>query len=186
MEARLFLAWVLAVVGGLVLASSTAMLVFPQGTRAALRAFPRCRPAGWILAAAAVGWVTWIVRNAELGRFAFLSPYVPLAGILLFVAVVWGLDKLLPARALGGLLLLVADPLLDGIRWSGGAWNVVVTLMIYLWIALGAYWMLYPWGFRKLVERLPEAPSWFRALALLRALAGVILCIGAGWIFMHA
>ena len=161
------------------LAGGLLMLLAPDASRRALTAYPRSRAAAWILTAVCVAWVVLIMRGASLGRFDILKPYLPLAGLATFAAVVWGLDELLAVRALGGLLLLLGDPILDGVRWAGGFWPIAAALLAYALVITGAVWMLWPWTFRKTHERLAKTPLRWRIWSALWIALGLSLAIGA-------
>jgi hypothetical protein len=120
-----FLAWTLVGLGVLGLVAGLGMRWFPSALRRGWTAFPRSRAPGWILAAVGVFWVAWVVQHAALGRFEVLKPFIPFAAVGRFGAIVYFLDELLAPRALGGLLLLVANPVLNGVRWADSAWRIV-------------------------------------------------------------
>lgn len=152
------------------------MLYDSAAAQRALAAFPRSRPAAWILTAIDLAWVVLIMRGASLGRFDILKPYLPLAGVATFAAIVWGLDELLAVRALGGLLLLLGDPILDAVRWTGGAWPIAAAVLAYILVIVGAVWVLWPWTFRKTHERLTKTPlRWHLWTAFWFALAVAFL-----------
>ena len=155
------------------------MLLAPAATQRALAAFPRFRPAAWILTALDLAWVVLIMRGASLGPFDILKPYLPLVGIAVFAAVAWGLDELLSVRALGGLLLLLGDPILDAVRWTGGAWPIALAILAYILVIVGAVWILWPWTFRKTRERLTKTPLRWRIWSALWIALGLAHAIGA-------
>jgi predicted PurR-regulated permease PerM len=64
------------------------------------------------------------------------------------------MDELLSPRALGGLFLLAAGPVLDAARWHPSDARLVITLIAYFWIGLGLLLLLSPWWFRRLVPRI--------------------------------
>lgn len=155
------------------------MLLAPAAARRALAAFPRSRAAAWILTALDLAWVVLIMRGASLGRFDILKPYLPLAGVATFAAIVWGLDELLAVRALGGLLLLLGDPILDAVRWTGGAWPIAAAVLAYILVIVGAVWVLWPWTFRKTHERLTKTSLRWRLWSALWIALGLALATGA-------
>lgn len=156
------------------------LLVFPARVRAGLQAFPRSKWPGWALTAAGLFWVAWVVQHAALGRFESLKPLVPFAGVLVFGAMVWLMDELLAPRALGGLLLLLANPVLNAVRWADSAWRFVPAVIAYAWVIAGCAFMLYPWLFRRWTARFIENPGWLRLAGRGKLLAGAILA-AAGW-----
>lgn len=169
----------LAISAAVALALGLPMLLAPAATQRVLAAFPRSRAAAWILTALDLAWVVLIMRGASLGRFDILKPYLPLAGVATFAAIVWGLDELLAVRALGGLLLLLGDPILDTVRWTGGAWPIALAILAYILVIVGAIWVLWPWTFRKTHERLTKTPLRWRLWSALWIALGLAHAIGA-------
>ena len=154
------------------------MLLAPAATQRALAAFPRFRYAAWILTAIDITWVVLIMRGASLGPFDILKPYLPLIGALVCAAIAWGLYELLAVRALGGLLLL-GDPILDTVRWTGGAWPIALAILAYILVIVGAFWVLWPWTFRKTHERQTKTPLRWRLWSTLWIALGLAHAIGA-------
>lgn len=126
-----------------------ALLARRDAVCAGLASFPRNRPAGWILSAAALFWVAWIVYHARLGSFDAWKPWIWLAGPVTFVAVVVFVDELLAPRALGGLLLLAANPMLQAARTGDSSWSAAFSAFTYVLIVAGIAWMLGPYRFRR-------------------------------------
>lgn len=155
------------------------MLLAPAATQRALAAFPRSRSAAWILTALDLAWVVLIMRGASLGPFDILKPYLPLIGLAAYAAILWGIGELLAVRALGGLLLLLGDPILDAVRWTGGAWPIAVAILAYILVIIGAIWVLWPWTFRKTHERLTKTPLRWRLWSALLIALGLAHAIGA-------
>lgn len=180
-DANHFLGQVLVLLGGLGLVAGAAGLRFPSALRTGLLAFPRSKWPGWILTAICLFWISWVMSHAALGRFEPLKPLIPVFAVLAFGAIVWLLDELLSPRALGGLLLLVANPLLNGVRWADSAWRFVPALIAYAWVVAGCALMLHPWLFRKLAERWLRSDRAVRLAGWGKALAGaVLLAAGLG------
>ncbi len=176
-----FLGGFLSLMGVLGVLAGLAILRFPSAVRAGLSAFPRSKWPGWVLTAICVFWISWVIEHAALGRFETVKPLVPLAAILLFGAVVYFLDELLSPRALGGLLLLIANPVLGGVRWMDSTWRFVPVLIAYAWEIAGCALMLNPWLFRKISERLTASDSRLRAAGWGKLLGGLVLLAAGLW-----
>src|SRR5579862_1316440 len=101
------------VVGAALVLLHLVVLLHAKEAKGWLRAFPRSKTMGMILLVLATGWAFWLVATMDLGEFSNMRPIlkivVPVAGFLCFQYV----DDFLPVRALGMLLLLLADPLLE-------------------------------------------------------------------------
>ncbi len=115
------------------------------------------------------------------GRFEALKPLIPVLAVLVFAAIVWFLDELLSPRALGGLLLLVANPVLNGVRWSDSAWRFVPALMAYAWVIAGCALMLHPWLFRQMTERFLKSDGTVRWAGWGKLVAGAVLLAAGLW-----
>ena len=179
-DPNLFLGSLLILLGALGVVAGLVALRFPVALRAGLAAFPRSKWPGWILAAVCVFWVAWVIRHAALGRFEVVKPLIPVLAVVGFGAIVWFLDELLAPRALGGLLLLLANPVLNAVRWADSAWRFVPAVIAYAWVIAGCAFMLYPWLFRRWTARFIENPGWLRLAGRGKLLAGAILA-AAGW-----
>lgn len=180
-DATHFLGVALAALGGLGILAGLVAVRFPAAVRTGLAAFPRAKVPGWILTVVGVCWVAWVVHHAALGRFEGLKPLIPVVAVLLVGAMVTFLDELLAPRALGGLLLLVANPILNGVRWADSAWRFVPVLIAYAWVVAGCALMLHPWLFRKWAERFSQTDGALRAAGWGKALAGTVLLVAGLW-----
>ncbi len=180
-DSRMLLGVILLVVGGLGLLAGLVTVAVPRSVKTALAAFPRSRWMGWVLTLVCVVWVAWVVQHAALGRFEGLKPMVPVAAVVLLGAVVFFLDELLAPRALGGLLMLVANPVLMGVRWVDSPWRFVAVLLAYSWVVAGCGLMLYPWLFRKAAERFARTDGRLRGWGWAKATAGVVLLAAGAW-----
>ena len=130
-------------VGGISLAA-------PARVRTGLAAFPRSIWPGRILAAIDLAWAAYELSLMHLGMFdAWKVHLFWLTPVAIALCVVY-LDELLSPRALGGLLLLAAGPVLNAARWHPSDWRLIVTVIAYLWILLGLVFLLSPWWFRRI------------------------------------
>jgi hypothetical protein len=135
--------------GGILVVLHLPALFLPGPFRRMVAAFPRHDWSGWILTAVALTWTTLIVLNAPLGRFEHLKPALYIVAPTAFVLVVVFLDDLLAPRALGGLLLLAANPVLNIARWHESNLRLVVTVVVYILVIAGMALILSPWRFRQ-------------------------------------
>lgn len=149
----------------------------PGAFRRALGAFPRSWLPAWILTAFDLTWVCWVILHAELGRFEFLKPAVYFAGPISFFLIVIFMDELLAPRALGGLLLLIANPVLNAARWHDSPWRLVMTVLAYVWVVAGITLVLSPFRFRKVAAWMTATDARCRGLCLARAVAGAAILV---------
>jgi hypothetical protein len=161
-------------IGLLALAGGTVSLLAPARIRAGLAAFPRSVWPGRVLAAIDLVWAAYELSLMHLGMFdawkVHLYWLTPVAIVLCAVY----LDELLSPRALGGLLLLAAGPVLDIARWHPSQWRLVITVIAYLWILFGLVFLLSPWWFRRISLWLTgRGDKAVRFAGLLKALFGI-------------
>ena len=156
-------------------------LLFPGFFRRAAVAFPRNDWSGWILTAVSLTWATVIVLNAPLGRFEAFKPALYVVAPVTFLLMVFLLDDLLAPRALGGFLLLVANPILNVTRWHDSPLRLVVTTVTYLFIIAGMTLVLSPYRFRQFMGLWVQNPGSCRVGgALMVLLGGVLVLLGVG------
>ncbi len=176
-----FLGLLLALLGALGLVAGIVLLHFPSALRAGMTAFPRSKWPGWILTAICLFWISWVIQHAALGRFDEFKPLLPVLAVLVFVDMVWLMDELLAPRVLGGLLLLVSNPMLNGVRWADSSWRFVPVLIAYVWVVIGCALMLHPWLFRKGSERFLGSESAVRRAGWGKLAAGAVLLAAGLW-----
>lgn len=155
-------------------------LLIPGRAREWIRGFPRHRGAGWLLSAAGLAWAGWIVAHASLGRFEHLKPLLFVVVPVAIVVVPLCMGELLAARALGGMFLLAATPLLAVAQWRESAARLVVVVFAYALIVAGIGLVLSPFQFRKVMA------VWIRSDARCRALGGLGLLAAAALLVLAA
>ncbi|HPJ56130.1 MAG TPA: hypothetical protein PLK81_00595, partial [Kiritimatiellia bacterium] len=101
--------------------------------------------------------------------------------VALLASVVYFLDELLAPRSLGALLLLLANPLLLGVRWADSAWRIVPVLIAYAWVVIGCALMLHPWLFRRACRRLCATDAAVRRLGWVKGAGGAVLLAAGLW-----
>lgn len=140
------------VLGGFIMAVNLPAIFAPAFFRRVATNFPRNIPAAWILTAIDVAWVSWVICHASLGRFEPLKPLVYVGAPVSFLAMVFFMDELLAPRALGGLLLLLANPVLISARWLDTPWRLVMVVIAYIWVIAGITFVLSPFRLRQAAE----------------------------------
>lgn len=124
----------------------------PAVLRQGLIAFPRHRLAGQLLTLFNVVWVAVMVYHAPLGRFDAYKPGLFLLAPVAYFAVTRYLFELLAPRMLGGVMLLLASPILHSTRWQPTEWRLVMTVCVYIFIVWGMVLVLTPYRFRHGAE----------------------------------
>ena len=127
-------------------------LAQPTSAQAAARQFPRSRVAGFVLLTVAFFWSFWLLATMEMGEFSgFRKPllFILPVGFLLVLRFV---DEFLAARALGILVLLAAEPLLDAAFFRNESSRLFVTVFAYLLIVAGLIWVTMPYLLRDQIS----------------------------------
>ena len=143
-----------------------------------LKAFPRSKPAGMILLVGAAAWAFWLVATMDLGEFytmrGILMVVVPVACFLCMQYV----DDFLSVRALGMILLLLADPLLEAAFLRHEAGKLLLVVLAYAWIIIGMFWVGMPYLMRDQIAWLLKSDSRWKAACIggLAYGAAVIVC----------
>lgn len=147
--------------------------------RRALTRFPRHRIAGAVLAAVAIAWAAVLFRQSPLGWFEPYRHTIPYLAVIIYLLTVTLVYELLAPRALGGLLLLVAAPVLDAIRWEPTAWRLVLTVQAYLWVIAGMILVFSPFRFRRVCDRVCRSRRRQNLTGGLLALLGLLMILFA-------
>ena len=158
--------------GGLTLAAGLWQIVAPAQVRRMLEALPRHTPTAWALTAIDLLWVAWLLNETSLGRFDAWKPSLYFITPLSFFLLIRYLDELLAVRALGGLLLLLAHPVLQLIQWHPSPWRLVITTLAYLWVIIGIFLVMSPYLFRRVQRAVVPDDARGRFSALLKLVAG--------------
>lgn len=158
-----------------------ALVVTPGASRRALAAFPRHAWLGRILALVALAWSVRLAMDMPMG---FVEPYKRwfyVLGPVVYLLTVKFMDELLAARAFGGLLLLIGEPILAASREPGlAATRLVLVTLVYVWVVAGMALVLGPYWFRIGVERVLGTDARCRVAGAAGVLMGlVLLALGA-------
>ncbi len=144
-----------------------------------LKAFPRSKPAGIVLVVAASAWAFWLVATMDLGEFytmrTILMIVVPVACYLCMQYV----DDFLSVRALGMLLLLLADPLLEAAFLRPEASRLLLVVLAYAWILIGMFWVGMPYLMRDQIAWLLKSDGRWKAACIGGIAYGAAVLISA-------
>ena len=145
---------------GLTCAGLSAWMLSGASSFAAfVKAFPRNALAARIVTAIVVFWTARILKDFPLDKWEYLKAYIPVVAVLSFVMLIYFLDELLAARALGGLCQLIGVPVLDAIRWNDSPLRLVLTTGMYVLVVAGMILILSPYRFRHFFEWLYCKPG---------------------------
>jgi len=145
-------------------------LLWPAPLQRWLRKFPRSKTAGVLLLIVDSVWALLLVYTMDLGEFSHLRTI--LLGVIFASAILAFryVDEFLAVRALGILLLLVAEPLIEAAFLQPQEGRLLLVAFAYLLAILGMIWVGLPYVLRDQID-------WFRksrALWSAAALAGLV------------
>src|SRR5437667_9091746 len=138
--------------------------------------FPRSRVAGVILLTADLVWSFWLLATMEMGEFSSFRLPLLIALPIGYVLVLRFGDDFLAVRALGILCLLAAEPLLDAAFLRYETSRLLVTVLAYLLIVGGLFWVAVPYVLRDQINWSTRSVFRWRCLhAIAFIYGGVIL-----------
>ena len=114
--------------------------------------FPRSRVAGVSLLTADLVWSFWLLATMEMGEFSAFRRPLLIALPIGYVLVLRFVDEFLAVRALGILCLLAAEPLLDAAFLRYETSRLLVTVLAYLLIIAGLFWVTIPYLLRDQIN----------------------------------
>lgn len=159
-----------------------AALLKPDAILAGMRRFPRSKYPAWILTTVAFVWAALEINAMYLGAFDQYKPLLAFLTPALILLCIFFMDELLAPRALGGLLTLIAGPILDAIRFfpnpsAPTPWRFPITVVCYIWIAYGIWLICCPYRFRTTIEWWTRFDPRLRIAGTLKLLFGIALAI---------
>jgi hypothetical protein len=170
-------------IGGLAIAMAVVGLVKADLLRGVIRGLPRNRYAGWVLA----GLCCWLgAREALLMNMGGLNGYknfIFVLAPLVFIGSVTCLKELLAARALGGLLCLIAVPVTRVAVFSDRPYFQIISVVAYSWVVVGIIWLMAPWRFRQMHQGLLEHEGVYRFALAFKALVGAGFIALGLWVY---
>ena len=114
--------------------------------------FPRARVAAGVLLAAAAIWSFLLVRDIDLGEFSPLRN-VMLMAIAVGAVLAWMyVEEFLAVRALGMVLLLAAEPLLESAALRDEPSRLLLVVLAYAWVVAGLFFVGMPYLLRDLID----------------------------------
>jgi hypothetical protein len=171
------LATISSIVGVILIIMALPAVLIPISWRMLLERFPRNTTAAALLTAVDLTWIALIVFNAHLGRFEVYKPALYLVTPAAFFLLLKFLDELLAPRALGGFLLLAANPILNAARWHDSEARLVMTSLAYVFVIVGTILVLSPYRFRLWLLFWHANPTRARIGGLLGLALGVLVII---------
>jgi len=163
------------IAGAFLILISLPGLVKPDLISAAQR-FPRSHVAGIVLLSISLAWTFWLLATIQMGEFsAFRRPLLIALPIGYMLALRF-VEEFLAVRALGILCLLAAEPLLDAAFLRYETSRLLLTVLAYLLIIAGLFWVAIPYVLRDQINWSTRSVLRWRLLhAIALIYGGVIL-----------
>jgi hypothetical protein len=167
---------VMLFVGLALILSHLFALVKPTAVKETLRNFPRNKPAGVILTALLAAWFFWLVKVSDLGEMTNWRGVVlyltPISAVLAMLF----MQEFLAVRALGGLVLMAAEPLLEAAFLRDESSRLLLVSLTYVWIIAGMFWVGMPYTLRDQISWVTSTETKWRAAAFAGLAYGSLLC----------
>jgi hypothetical protein len=152
-------------------------LVHAEGVIRLARAFPRSRAAATVLLTLAAVWSFLLVRHIDLGEFSRLRN-VMLLGIVVGSVLSWlYVEEFLAVRALGILLLLAAEPVLESAVLRVEPSRILLVVLAYAWVVAGLFLVGMPYLLRDALNGLSSNLMLWRGACLAGLLYGGVLAL---------
>src|SRR5687767_7145017 len=135
-------------VGLLMVALHALALVRPRLVQNWLRDFPRSYKAGVALLTAASLWAFILTAKMDLGEFTKFRTTFLIAIAIAYVLSLSFVQEFLAVRALGMLLLLLAEPVLEAAFLRPQSARLLLVVLAYVWILAGMFWIGMPYLLR--------------------------------------
>ncbi len=169
--------------GILLILSHAFALAKEKETIAWAKAFPRSRVGATVLLAIAAVWSFLLVRSIDLGEFSPLRN-IMLLGIVAGAILSWiYVPEFLAVRALGMLLLLAAEPLLESAVLRVEPTRILLVVLAYAWVIAGLFFVGMPYVLRDAITWVTAPPLRWRAAAIGGVAYGVALAICATFLW---
>src|SRR5438445_6896211 len=114
--------------------------------------FPRSHIAGVVLLTISLIWTFWLLATIQMGEFAGFRRPLLIALPIGYVLVLRFVEEFLAVRALGILCLLAAAPLLEAAFFRNETSRLFVTVLAYLLILAGLFWVTMPYLLRDQIN----------------------------------
>jgi hypothetical protein len=145
--------------------------------RTELKTFPRSSFWGSVLIFAVTVWALWLISTIDLGEFSNwrmrLKVIVPVAGILAWRYV----PEFLAVRALGMLVLLAAEPLLEAAWLRPETSRLLLVVLVYAWVSFALFWIGMPYTLRDQIDWLLRTPARWKYGCYAGVACGAVLLI---------
>jgi hypothetical protein len=137
--------------------------------------FPRSHMAGVFLLTICLVWTFWLVATIQMGEFSSFRRPLLIALPIGYGLVLRFVGEFLAVRALGILCLLAAEPLLDAAFLRYETSRLLVTVLAYLLILAGLFWVAIPYVLRDQINWTARSPFRWRCLHAIALIYGCVI-----------
>lgn len=162
-------------VGAFLILAHLFALLKPAAVQGGLRNFPRSRNWGIVLVSLAAAWFFFLVAKMDLGEFTNWRQTVLIATPIAWVLTWKYVEEFLAVRALGMLVLLAAEPLLESAFLRPETTRLFLVALVYVWIVFAMFWVGTPYTLRDQISWITANQTRWRTLALAGLAYGALL-----------
>jgi hypothetical protein len=163
------------VAGALLLVISLPGFIKPSAVQSWLKGLPRSRVAGVVLLTLVLLWSFWLLATMEMGEFSSFRKPLLIVLPIGYLLVIRFVGEFLAVRALGILCLLAAEPLLEAAFFRYEASRLFLTVLAYLLIIAGLFWVTMPYLLRDQVNWSSRTSARWQAIHGITALYGIAI-----------
>jgi len=153
-------------VGLLLIVTHIIALVNEQEIRRFLKALPRSVWWGRLLLTVDAIWAFSLIATIDLGEFTSWRQTIMLGIVAAYLLTILFVEDFLAVRALGILLLLAAEPLLEAAFLRPQTSRLLLTLLAYAWATVGMFWVGMPYLLRDQIGWITKTDLRWKAAAI--------------------
>src|SRR5881392_2410189 len=150
-------------------------LIKPGLVQIWLKRFPRSSVGGIVLLSLVMVWSFWLLATMEMGEFASFRRPLLIALPIGYVLLLRFVEEFLAVRALGILCLLAAEPLLEAAFFRNETSRLFVTVLAYLLILAGLFWVTMPYLLRDKINWSTGTSARWRCLHTVALIYGCVI-----------
>ena len=152
-------------------------LLRPYEVQEWLRGVPRSKVLGFVFLTIAGVWSWVLISTIDLGEFSNWRPRLMVLIPAAYLLTLKFVDEFLAARALGMVVLLAAEPLLESAFLRPEQTRLALVALAYIGIVFAMFWIGMPYTLRDQIGWLSKNESRWRAAAFVGLIYGVLLLI---------
>lgn len=177
-----FAVWT-AILAALFLLPGAFALAKPGLAAAAARELPRNGLVGKVLSALAFVWAGLLLYRYPFDFVVAIKNYVPFIMLAAIPLSWYCMPRLLAARSIGGLLVLIPAPVLLASRTTDSTFRLVVVVLVYAFAVYGMVLIMAPYYLRDHLAWIARHPARLRAAGVISSALGVLLILLAALCF---